>query len=160
MIGLLFAVNTTIIVLFEMVLVDRIKGWSKLWTIAWGCFLVSLGFGILPWGFGILPYHLAISFCVFSAVILTFGEMLSMPIASGWVAERSQGKNQGVYMGWYSMTYSIACVVGPVLGSAIYEYNRDLVWDLSLIVGFVIMIGFYFFIRAAEAEKLLESDTS
>lgn len=159
MIGLLFAVNTTLIVLFEMILVDRLKGWSKLWTIAWGCFLVSLGFGILPWGFGILTPSYAIGFCVLSAIILTFGEMLTMPIASGWVAERSQGKNQGVYMGWYSMTYSVACVVGPVLGSAIYEYDRDLVWDLTLITGFVIMVGFYFFVRAADSEARAASDT-
>ena len=152
-IGLLFAVNTVMVVLFEMVLVDYAKRWSKLRAIGWGCFLVCLGFGILPWGAGILPFDFAVGFCVISAVILTMGEMLSMPIASGWIAERSQGKNQGVYMGWYSMTYSVACVVGPVMGSMIYSYNPDLIWDLSLIAGFVVAIGFYFFIRAVEAEK-------
>lgn len=152
-IGLLFVVNTVLIVSFEMVLVDYAKTWCKLRTIAWGCFLVSLGFGILPWGTGLIPFELAVGFVVLSAVILTIGEMLSMPIASGWVAERSQGKNQGVYMGWYSMTYSAACVVGPVLGSFIYKYDRDLIWHLTLIAGFVIVIGFYFFVRAAEAES-------
>lgn len=151
-IGLIFAVNTFIVVVFEMVLVDFAKRWSMLRSIAWGCFLVTLGFGILPWGPGILPYGVAIGFCVFSAIILTVGEMLSMPIASGWVAQRSAGKNQGLYMGWYSMTYSVACVIGPVAGSQLYAINRDLVWDLILVVGIVMMIGFYFFIRAADRE--------
>lgn len=151
-IGLLFVVNTVIVVVFEMVLVDYAKSWCKLRTIAWGCVFVSLGFGILPLGTGFMSFELALSFLVFSAVILTVGEMLSMPIASGWVAERSQGKNQGLYMGWYSMTYSVACVVGPVLGSYIYNYDRDLVWQLTLITGVIVGVGFYFFVRASEAE--------
>ncbi len=78
-----------------------------------------------------------------------------MPLSSGWVAQRSEGKNQGLYMGWYSMTYSIAFVIGPTLGGLIYEYNRELVWYLSLIVAVGVLAGFYLLSNRLDAESSL-----
>ena len=108
-IGLLFAVNTTIIVLFEMVLVESVKRLPMLILVGWGCFLTCLGFGILPFS-GLM------TFAVLSMVVLTAGEMLSMPIATSWVSKRSVGYDTGVYMGWYSMNFAVACIVGPAVG--------------------------------------------
>ena len=47
-IGLLFAVNTVIIVIFEMLLVEYVKRWQMLLLIGWGNFFTCLGFGLLP----------------------------------------------------------------------------------------------------------------
>ena len=157
MIGLLFAVNTVMIVIFEMVLVDYAKRWRMLSAIGWGCVLSCLGFGMLPWGVALPWFWLSITFCIFSAIIITIGEMLAMPIATGWVAKRSRGKNQSVYMGWYSMTYSVACMIGPVLGSKIYEFDHDLVWHLTMGIGVIVAIGFWLFVRATERENESES---
>ena len=52
-IGLLFAVNTIVIVLFEMILVNFIRPFRKLRVIAVGQFLSCIGFGLLlagRWG--------------------------------------------------------------------------------------------------------------
>ena len=146
-IGLVFSVNTLVIILAEMVLVEYVKRWRRLVIIGWGCFFSCLGFGILPFGQTVL-------FCVFSMLILTVGEMLSMPLASGWVAQRSRKGRQGWYMGLYSMNYSIAFLIAPALGGVIYETQSirllyrnwggpELVWYISLIVGVLVLIGFY-----------------
>ena len=50
LIGLMFAINTVVIVVFEMLLVDHVKHWPLLPTIGWGSFLTCVGFGIFPFG--------------------------------------------------------------------------------------------------------------
>ena len=135
-IGLLFAVNTTIIVLFEMVFVESVKRYSMLILIGWGCFLTCLGFGLLPFS------NLAM-FAVISMVVLTAGEMLSMPLSTSWVSKRSEGFDTGVYMGWYSMNYAAACIVGPAVGGLIYEYNKELVFHIGTVIGLFVLGGFY-----------------
>ena len=135
-IGFLFAVNTVIVVIFEMLLLDQVKGWNLLKLIGWGCALSCLGFGILP-------FSSAIWFAVFSMFVITVGEMLAMPLATSWVGHRASKKHRGIYMGWYAMTYSVAGVIAPLLGGAIYDWNRNLFWYLSIGVGFIVLAGFY-----------------
>ena len=146
-IGCVFAVNTLVIIAFEMVLVEYVKRWPLLLTIGWGCFFSCLGFGILPFGTTAI-------FCIVSMMVLTLGEMLSMPLSSGWVARRSRGGPQGGYMGLYSMNYSIAFMIAPALGGLIYETESigwsgwrcrgpEFVWYIGMLVGIGVLIGFY-----------------
>lgn len=135
-IGLIYAVNTVVVVLVEMLLLDFIRNWPLLPMMAWGTFLSCLGFGMLPFGD-------SVTYCVLSMLVLTLGEMLWMPLASGWVAQRSARGNQGMYMGWYTMTFSLAAVIAPTLGGALYQYAQNLVWYLSLAAGVATLIGFY-----------------
>lgn len=142
--GLLYAVNTIVIVLFEMVFVNYIRRFPILLMIGAGAFLSCLGFGILP--FGSTGW-----FAVISMLILTVGEMSAFPLSSGFVAVRSVGANQGMYMGYYTMTFSIAAVAGPFIGSYCYEIDKALIWYVSFGIGCVVWIGFtimYFFERA------------
>ena len=134
-IGFVFAANTALIILAEMILVEYVKRWRLLVIIGWGCFFSCLGFGILPFGETFL-------FAIFSMMIVTLGEMLSMPLSSGWVAQRSRRGHQGSYMGLYSTTYSVAFLMAPAIGGAIYETEAfrigsyewggpEVVWYLS-----------------------------
>jgi MFS family permease len=134
-IGLMYAVNTSIIVAFEMLLIDAVKHWSLMRTIAWGSFLSCVGFGILP--FGSSGYY-----AVFAMGVVTIGEMLSFPLSSAFVANRSGPGREGVYMGWHTATHALAWVLGPGLGAAIYEVNRDALWLSSLAVAVLVLVGF------------------
>jgi predicted MFS family arabinose efflux permease len=137
LIGLMFAVNTTVIVALEMLLIDAIKQWSVLRTIGVGCFLFCLGFAILP--FGSSGY-----FCVFAMLVVTLGEMLSFTFSASFAANRSTPGNEGPYMGWYAMNIAIASVLGPTVGSAIYQVNQDALWISGLLVGATALVGFQF----------------
>jgi predicted MFS family arabinose efflux permease len=135
LIGLMFAVNTTVIVAFEMLLVDAIKHWPALRTIGVGAFLFCLGFAILPFGS-------SGAFCVFAMLIVTVGEMLSFPLSAGFASNRSSPGNEGAYMGWYTTMFAVAFVLGPTVGSAIYQLNRDALWLGGLAIGAAAFIGF------------------
>ena len=145
-IGFLFAVNTVIIVVFEMLLVNFVRRFSLLRTIGWGSFLACIGFGILP-------ASVAIWFVVLSMVIITMGEMLMFPLATGFVAERSTGRDQGMYMSWYAITYSVAAVIAPLLGSIIYGVDPDLFWYFSNVIGVVVLTGFYWLSASVKREE-------
>ena len=143
-IGLMFSVNTAVIVVFEMLLLNYVSRFSLLRTIGWGCFFVCLGFGMLPAG------HAA-WFAVLSMVVITTGEMLMFPLASGFVAARSTGRNQGMYMSWYVMTFSLAAVIAPLVGTAVYELGHSLFWHFSLGIGVFALIGLTWLSRSVES---------
>ena len=147
--GKLYAVNTVIIVFFEMLLIDFIRDWNKIKIVGVGCFLSCFGFGMMP-------FSSAVSFCVLSMVILTIGEMLSFPVCSGWIGQRSERGDRAMYMGWYTMNYSIAAILGPAIGGEVYAYNKELFWYISLGIGVAVLIGALWLSKRIEREKMLE----
>lgn len=136
MIGLLFSVNTFVIVAIEMLLLNWVRRFSLLRVVGWGGFLACVGFGILPFGN-------AYWFCILSMVLITFGEMFMFPVASGYVAERSTGRDQAMYMSWYAMNFSIAATLAPLVGTAAYEYDPNMLWYVSGVLGVLVLVGFY-----------------
>lgn len=135
-IGSLFAVNTLVIVAVEMVLIDYVKLWPLLRTVGWGCFLSCLGFGLLPFG------H-SYAFAVLAILVMTVGEMLSMPLAAGYVANRAPEGGEGRYMGWWVMSIALAFVFGPMIGAAVYQVDPDQVWYIALAVAFTVLVGYH-----------------
>ncbi len=134
-IGLMFAVNTTIIVALEMLLMDVVRPWPLLRTIGWGSCLACVGFGILPFGD-------SMAYAVLAMVVVTIGEMLSFPLAAGFVANRSRPGTESLYLGWYVTMHSVSLVIGPAIGGALYEVNRDAMWLSALGVAIAVVIGF------------------
>lgn len=139
-IGLLYGVNTVVIVLFELVLINYVRRFSMMRIFAWGQLLSCLGFGLLPLAAG-AEWAVACAWCVATMLILTLGEMLSMPIGMAYVAQRSTTTNRGPYMGLYSTSFSVALLVSPVIGLKIYEINPHLLWYLCLILGAGVFLG-------------------
>jgi MFS family permease len=134
-IGLMFAVNTTVIVAVEMPLLEAIKHWPLVRTIGWGCFLSCLGWGILPFGD-------QVAYAVLAMLVVTVGEMLSFAMSSGFVANRSGHGNEGAYMGWYMVMFAVASVLGPGIGAALYQNQKEMVWYAALAVGVAVLVGF------------------
>lgn len=145
--GLVYAVNTVVVVVFEMSLLEFVRKWPTMKVIAWGGFFSCLGFGILPFGN-------SIAYCVLSMLVITLGEMLWMPLASAWVAQRSVRGDRGRYMGWYAMTYSVAALIAPILGGKMAEWNPESFWYLSLVMAVFGFAGFRMLGQRLEAESL------
>ena len=146
-IGLMFSVNTIIIVVFEMLLLEKVRKFSLLRTIGWGGMLSCFGFAMLPLGS-------AIWFCVLAMCVLTVGEMLMFPLGSGFVAERSLGRDRGMYMSGYSMNYSLAAIIAPLYGTAMYQFNPHWLWLSGFLIGAIVLVGFYALARRVESEKV------
>ncbi len=140
-IGILFTVNTVVIVLFELVLVNEVRRFPLLRTFAWGTLLGSLGFGLLPLGVG-LSFAAGYAFVIGTVLIWTAGEMLSMPLGPAYAARRSTPANRGRYMGMYVMSFSVAILIAPLGGMWLYEQNPHLLWFIGLIIGAAVFFGF------------------
>ncbi|HYK43802.1 MAG TPA: MFS transporter, partial [Parafilimonas sp.] len=127
-IGLLMALNGIIIVVVEMIVVYSIER-KKLNTffIRSGYLVAALAFACL----NILPPGWQTA--VLSIVLITIGEMLSMPFMNSFWIERSSAHNRGEYAALYAMSWSVAQIVGPLSGSRIAAHAgfSTLWWTLS-----------------------------
>ena len=113
-IGSVYAINTVMIVLVEMVLVRQLAHRRPLRVAAWGSLLFCGGFALLPLGRG-YPFVAA------TVMVWTLGEMLSMPFFETVVAARGDERSRGSYLGSYSFAFSIAFAAAPLAGMALYE---------------------------------------
>jgi len=121
-IGQLFAVNTILIVLLEMILMEKIRKYPL-------ARMINVSFVVLGVGLGLLPFGRGFAFGALAVAIATFGEMLSMPLVSALIAGRADDTNRGRYMGLFSFVFSLAFIVGPPAGTAIYDWlGPDAVW--------------------------------
>ncbi|MCJ7753533.1 MAG: MFS transporter [Thermoanaerobaculales bacterium] len=135
-IGLLLALNALLIVLTEMLLIRAVENLDRMKLVGLGAFLVCGGLAILPFGPGWMA-------AVLFMVVLTTGEMLSMPITNAVVAERAGINSVGRYMGVYTLAFSTAFVIGPIAGTAIYQnFSPQTLWYSAGAVGVALAIAF------------------
>ena len=136
-IGLVMAVNTVVIVLFEMVLVHRVGSRDPLKLVGVGGLVFGVGMALLPFGTGF-------AFAAFSVVIWTVGEMLAFPFSASAVANRSDETNRGAYMGLYTLSFEGAWVFSPILGTWVYQtWGAKTLWLGCGAVGVILLLGFY-----------------
>lgn len=149
-IGPLWAVNTVLIVLVEMVLVHALRNRSEIKIVALGGILIGLGFALLPFGRGFV-------YAAFTVVVWTMGEILSMPFASTIVASRA-GDAVGRYLGLYSLMFSSAMFVAPYAGNALYaEIGGDALWPLAGGIGVLAAAGIWMMRGALSVPKQREN---
>lgn len=135
-IGLLIAVNTVMIVLFEMLLMDALKKRPIVKVIAAGSLLLGGGFALMPFGSTFL-------FGCFTVAVWTMGEMLSMPSLGALIANHSDDAVRGKYMGSFSFAFALSMAVGPLFGAAIYDsLGSSILWFGCGVTGIILSWGF------------------
>jgi MFS family permease len=137
-IGAVLAVNTVVIVLFEMVLVHSIARRRPLSVVGLAGVFVGVGFGALP-------LATSLPAIVLTVVLWTIGEMLGAPVMQAWVANRAGTANRGRYMAAFALCFSLSSVVAPLAGTWIYEeLGPRTLWTACLTLGLVQWFGFRF----------------
>ena len=110
-IGLLLGLNGFLIFIFEMPLIKWLESsknsMSKLILI--GVLLTAMSFIVinLTGWIGVL---------VIGMVLMSFGEMIVFPFSNSLALNRSAKGNQGQYMAYYSISFSIAHIFGHSIG--------------------------------------------
>lgn len=135
-IGSLLACNTFGVVAFEMILIQSLERMRLMRMIAWGSFLMCFGFGLLPLGHG---YWFAMA----TVAVWTVGEMLAMPQMLTYVAENSSAKTRSAYMGLYTTCVALAMMIGPIVGSTLYDLDHLRCWHVATIIGVLVCLGFH-----------------
>lgn len=138
-IGILMAANGIIIVLVEMVLVYKLEGKrNNIYYISIGVFLVGVAFLLLNIPAAAVPVAISM------IVLVTFGEILSMPFMNSYWIARTQPSNRGQYAALYTMAWSVAQVLGPMGGAQLAEYSGfNILWWTVGIISIIASFAFW-----------------
>jgi MFS family permease len=129
--GILFAVNTLIIVVAEVPLNLAMENWSHRWTLVLGAVLFAAGFGSMA------VLH-SVPGLLFAALVWTTGEMVALPAAGAYAVDIAPPGRAGQYAGAYASTFSLALLVGPWAGTfALDRFGPTALWCGILMVGLV-----------------------
>lgn len=127
--GLLFTLNTVLIILVEVPLNLATAHWPHRRALVLGALLFAAGFGALAFATG--PISVAAT-----VVIWTFGEMILFPVAASYVSELAPPTRRGEYMGAYWMVFALAMMIGPLAGTLFMaRYGARALWLATLGVG-------------------------
>jgi predicted MFS family arabinose efflux permease len=135
-IGPLWAVNTILIVVIEMVLIHAVRRRSEMKIIALGAALFGIGFGLLPLGRGFL-------FAAMTVIVWTMGEILTMPLSGTVVAARA-GDATGRYMGMFSLNFSLSMFLAPLVGNWLFAHiGGDALWPVMGVAALLAAAGIW-----------------
>lgn len=144
-IGWFLAVNPILIVLFEMVLVHRLRHRAALPIVALGSLVVGLGYLALLLPFGATGIVLAMA-------VIAGGELLQMPLLSAYVNDHAPAHARGAYNGAYGIVFSLALILAPILGGSIYErVGEEALWLMCMALGTVAAWMFWHARKRGEA---------
>jgi MFS family permease len=80
---------------------------------------------------------------IVAILLLTFGEMVVMPISQALAARFAPEDMRGRYMAFYSLAWAVPSTIGPwAAGLILDNYNPDWVWYAAGIVCAIAVIGF------------------
>jgi MFS family permease len=127
--GMLFTINTLMIVFMEVPLNAATSHWPHRRGLAFGALFFAVGSGAFAFATG--P-----AMIIVGIVIWTFGEMLLFPQASAYVAEIAPARQRGQYMGAYSLAFSLAFAVAPWAGtSGFAHFGARILWIGVFVTG-------------------------
>jgi len=138
MIGILMAVNGLLIALTEMVLIHNLDGRrSPLWFIKYGVLLVGVSYAL----FNLLEGQFLLA--LIAMLIITIGEMLSMPFMNTYWISRSHEHNRGQYAALYSMGWAAAQILAPSVGGFVADkYGFAFLWWMIFAITVLASLGY------------------
>lgn len=111
-IGIIMGLNGAVIALFEMIMINKIeKRRPPMFFIIIGAVFFASSYLLLS-----IPLIFHVGVAVLVMIVFTVGEMLVLPFINTVVISRSNEYNRGLYAAGYTLSWSVAQVVGPLAG--------------------------------------------
>lgn len=111
-IGIIMGLNGAVIALFEMIMINKIeKRRPPMFFIIIGAVFFAGSYLLLS-----IPLIFHVGVAVLVMIVFTIGEMLVLPFINTVVISRSNEYNRGLYAAGYTLSWSVAQVVGPLAG--------------------------------------------
>ena len=133
--GVLFAINTVLIILVEVPLNNSLNHWNDKKSMAVGALLTAIGFGGMALASGIVGL-------VITIIIWTFGEMILFPASASFISSLAPENKRGEYMGFYQINFSLAFTLGPWLGMTVLEeFGPQMLWLGAFLLGIISSIS-------------------
>ena len=133
--GWSIATNGLLIVLFQPLATRLASGSSKARVLALAAALSGLGFGLTTFATTLPTYALTVA-------IWTWGEILFAPVNASIVATLSPKHLRGRYQGAFTITWSMAAMASPLLGSSLIPLiGHRALWLGWLVVGLAVAVA-------------------
>ncbi len=126
--GSLISLNGLVVTVIELPFSAVTRRFPPRRVIATGSVLLGLGFGAT----GLVTSAPLLAVTV---VVWTLGEIVAAPVSGAYVADVSPPHMRGRYAGAWGMTYGLALIIGPALGTAVFAVSPDLLWGGCVALG-------------------------
>lgn len=137
--GLMFALNTFMVVTLQTPIANYCRQYNRLLLIGSGAFLLGLGMFMLTFSFSFLAVALA-------CIIYTFGEILFFSVAQLLCYENAPANKKGFILGIYRVVYAVSKIIGPAAGGYVYQqYGSNFLWFACGAIGCVCLLTTMYF---------------
>jgi MFS family permease len=126
--GMLQGLNGAFVVLLEL----PISAWTQHRS---RTSMVALGGLLIGAAFASLVFARTIPLLVVMVLVWTLGEIVSSPPASAFVADRALEHTRGRYQAALGAMFALGAIVGPLIGTLVYEASPDALWLGCLAAG-------------------------
>ncbi|MGW1791810.1 MDR family MFS transporter [Streptomyces tubercidicus] len=145
--GLVIAVNGVLIVLLQIPVTRFIEHRSPALLLIGSSLLAGYGFGLTALAGSVAMYAVAVT-------VWTLGEIINSPTQMGLVVRLSPLHGRGRYQGMYSLSWSVAALVAPLLGGVVIDqYGADALWAGCAAVGTLAAVGYGLLLRNLPEES-------
>lgn len=142
--GFLISLNGALVVLFEL----AITGWTQRFAPQR---VIALGYALFGIGFAIVGLAHSIPTLMIAVAVWTAGEMIFAPVTGAHVTNLAPERHRGGYHGLWTLTWSIGMLLGPSLGTMLFQRNASVYWPLVACAG---IAGAAFAMRSGECGDL------
>jgi MFS family permease len=120
--GLIPTANAVMVVLLQLYVTRRTSRYRPLAVMAVGTLFYGLGVGSIAFATGFWGF-------LVSMVIVTIGELMVIPTASAYTANRAPEIMRGRYMSMLALTMGAGSMVGPLLGGFLNDtFSPSAIW--------------------------------
>jgi MFS family permease len=89
---------------------------------------MATGYVLVGSGFALNAFAHTIPGLVCAMTIVTFGEMLTIPVSVAYLADLAPPQMRGRYMGANGLVWAAALVIGPGLGMQLFAFGPGVLW--------------------------------
>jgi MFS family permease len=133
-IGLIFLVNTLVVVLAQLPLSKALEGRRRMQALAVMCVLWAAAWVLVCAGGLWLAGAAAASVFGVAAVVFGLGECFQGPVQGALVADLAPPRLRGRYMAVSTISWDIGFVVGPAVGGFVLQTEPLALWPLAAAV--------------------------
>jgi MFS family permease len=133
-IGLIFFVNTLVIVLAQFPVSKGLEGRRRMPALALMCTLWAAAWIVVLLGGHWLEAAAAATTFAVAAIVFGLGECFQGPVQGALVADLAPPRLRGRYMAVSTISWDIGFIVGPAVGGFVLEAEPLALWPLAAVV--------------------------
>lgn len=138
--GVIIGLNGLLVVVGQIPVTRLIRSFDRAGVL----FVATL---LLGWGFALNAFADSAGFYTLAVVVWTVGEILQAPTSMAVVAEMSPARARGRYQGMYTLSWSVAAFLGPLVGGVALDRWGSAVWTACGVLGTLAASGYWLLLR-------------